>query len=117
MPGNRFSFAVLIGREVEEIGIDHFFLQIRNDLGFALRHHIEGLEVLIHIHADLRPFLFFEFFRDVGGRLGQIADVTHRGLDHIAFGQEFADRLGLGRGLDDHEAVFGIDFGCDFAHF
>ncbi len=60
MPANRFPFAVFVGRQIDLIGI----LQQRFELGdlllFAGRNDVDRREVVIHVDAEIGPFLLLE---------------------------------------------------------
>ena len=87
VPGNGFSFAVLIGREPHGFSAGGEFLQFGNDLLLVGRYYIFGLESMIHIYAQLL--------------LLQVADMSDACFDEIVSAQEFLDSLDLPGRLDD----------------
>ena len=87
VPGNGFSFAVLIGREPHGLGAGGEFLQFGNDLLLVGRYYIFGLESMLHVNAQLL--------------LLQVADMTDACFHEIVSAQEFLDSLDLPGRLDD----------------
>ena len=89
MPGDRFTFAVGVGREIHRLShpcqalkfLDHFLLFVGDS--------ILGFEVILNVHRELRT--------------QQIANMPHRGLDRIAFSQKTSNCLGLGGRFNDHQ--------------
>ena len=87
VPGNGFSFAVLIGREPHGLGAGGEFLQFGNDLLLVGRYYIFGLESMFHIHAQLL--------------LLQVADMADACFYQIVIAQELLNSLDLPGRLDD----------------
>ena len=87
MPRNRFSLAVRVSCEIDEIALADFAADFLDDFIFTLDRHIFRLEIVLDIDAH---FLF-----------RQIAQMSHRSLDDIVRTEIFSDRLCLGRGLHD----------------
>ena len=83
VPGNGFSLAVGVGREIDGVGLgcrvlqvaDHFFLALDD---FVMRGKVVGL-----IHTDFSG--------------GQVAYMPDAGLHHVLVSQKFLDGLHLGR--------------------
>ena len=87
MPRNRFSLAVRVSCEINEIALANLTADFLDDLIFTLDRHIFRLEIVLDIDAH---FLF-----------RQIAQMSHRSLNDIVRTEIFSDRLCLGRGLHD----------------
>src|SRR5215472_2592280 len=68
-------------------------------------HHIQGLEVVVHVHAEPRPRLLAVLDRDLGGLVGHVPDVADAGLHHVVPAQISSDRARFSGGLDDHQAM------------
>ena len=88
VPGNGFSFAVLIGREPHGLGAGGEFLQFGNDLFLVGRYYVFRLESMFHIHAQLL--------------LLQVADMADACFHEIVAAQELLYGLYLPGRLDDH---------------
>ncbi len=103
VPGDGLALAVLICREVELVGVLDQRLELV-DLVLAVgADHVERLEVVVDVDAEAGPRLALVLGRDVGSVARQFADVADRRLDDVPVAEVAADRLGLGRGLDDHQ--------------
>jgi len=89
MPGDGLALAVGVGRQQDLLCPLGRGLDVRDDLLLALDNHVFGLEVVFNVDAH--------------AGLGQILDVPHRCLDHVARAQVLLDRCGLGGRLDDHQ--------------
>ena len=101
MPGDRFAFAVLVRCENEFVGIFHQRLEFA-DLGALIGvNHIERLKALFNIDALFGPGDSLIFLRDIGGALGQVADMADRCLHNVFVPQEAANFARLRRGLND----------------
>jgi hypothetical protein len=103
VPGDAFALAVFVGRQDQLVGILEQVLELLDHLFLVGRHHIQGLEVIVDVHTQPGPFLALELGRNVGGLVGQIADVPHRGGDVVSPGQEIPDSAGLGGRFDDDQ--------------
>ncbi len=104
VPRDGLALAVLIGGEEELVGLLEQRLQL-GDLGLLVRvDHVDRGEVVVHVDAEA-AHLAGVLVRDLGGRAGQVADVTDTGLDDVAGPEVALDRLGLGRRLDDDESL------------
>ena len=104
MPGDRLTLAVGVRREQELIHPRELLLELGDLLLLVGADHVDGLEVVLRVHAQPRPRLLLVLGRDVRGALGQVADVTDGSLDHIVGPQIGLDLARLGGGLDDHQA-------------
>src|SRR5215471_971652 len=71
-------------------------------------HHIQGLEVVVHVHAEPRPRLLAVLDRDLGCLVGHVPDVSDAGLHHVVPAQISSDRARFGGGLDDHQAMAAV---------
>ncbi len=105
VPADRFALAVLVGREVEHVGVLERVLELLDLLLLLGRDDVERLEVVVDVDAQARPRLLLHLGGDVLRRGRQVADVADRGLDHEALGQEGRDRARLGRRFDDDETL------------
>ena len=103
VPGDRLALAVLIGGEVEGVGVLHQLLQLGDVALLVARHDVVGLEPVVDVDREPAPRLVLDLGRGVRGVVGQVTDVTDRGLDDVVRAQVAADGAGLGRGLDDDE--------------
>jgi hypothetical protein len=103
VPGDRLSFAIFIGREVQLGGLGQQVLQLL-DLGLLLgRHDVQRHEAVLDVDAGAGPRLAAVRVGDLVGPGRQVADVADRRLDDRAATEEAADGLRLGRRLDDDE--------------
>ena len=116
VPADGFPFAIFIGREIKVLGFLQQFLQFRDVGLLILRHHINGREAIVHIDAQLGPFLIFQIRGHLFFALWQVTDMANTGLHRITLAQEFADRAGLRRRLDDDERVSFAGCGCFLGH-
>ena len=96
MPRDGLPLAVLIGREIELVGVGHQRLQLADVVLLVGRDDVDGLEVVLGVHADDRPLPILEVLRHVGHARRQVADVTDGGLDHVVVAEKARDGLGLG---------------------
>ena len=101
VPGNGLALPVRVGCQIYLIALFREGFQILDDVFLALDRLVDRREIVLQIHAHRA--------------LGQIAEVAHTGLDLVAAAQVFADRLGLGRRLDDHQ--IGLCLGHDAAPY
>ena len=103
MPSNGLPFAILIGGEIELVGVLEEPLQAA-DMAFLVGvNQVEGLEVVLDVDSQDLPFLVRSL--DVAGADGQVTDVANGGLDDEVLTQEPRDRASFGGGFDDHEAT------------
>ena len=103
VPGDGLALAVLVRREVELVGVLDQRLELADLLLAVGADDVERFEVVLGVDAEPRPRLALVLGRDVGGVARQVADVADRGLDDVTRSEVTADRLGLGRRLDDHQ--------------
>ena len=78
VPGDRLALAVFVGREQELVGVLQELLQLADLLLLVRVDDVERLEVVLDVDAEPRPLLLLVLLRDVGGALGQVADVARR---------------------------------------
>jgi len=73
MPGNTFSFAVLVCRQIQFFRVFECGAKFSDDFGFAFRNCVDRFEAVFDINAQLRPFKGLVFFwnavADCGKRL------------------------------------------------
>ena len=105
VPGDRLPLAVLIGGEVELVGVLEQALELGDVRLLVTRHDVVGLEAVVDVDREPPPRLVLDLGRGVRGGVGEVADVTDGGLDDVALAEVPADGAGLGRGLDDDELV------------
>ncbi len=95
VPGDRLAFAVEVGGEIDDVGTRRCLLD-RGELLLAIRDDlVHGLEVVLHVHAELV----------LAGVLRQVADVPVRRQNRVARAQIAFDRLRLGGRFDDHQVA------------
>ena len=105
VPGDRLALAVLVRGEQEFVGAGEQLLEL-GDLGLLVRvHHVQSLEVVVHVDAEPRPRLLAVLDRDLGGLVGHVPDVADARLHHVVPAQVPGDRARLGGGLDDDQAM------------
>jgi hypothetical protein len=103
VPGDRFPFAVLVGGEQQLVGVLELAAQIRDDLLLVRVHDVVGLEVVLDVDRQTAPRLALDLLGDLGGALGQVADVPDARLHDEARAEIARDRLGLGGGFHDDQ--------------
>ena len=104
VPGDRLALAVLVSGQQQLVDVGEHPLQL-SDLGLLVRaDQVERLEAVLDVDAEPGPLLLLVLGGDVSGALGEVADVADAGLDLVPLAEVPADRLGLGRRLDDHQA-------------
>ena len=105
MPRDALSLAVLIGREVEVFRLGQGFLQ-QSYLGLlVVRHDVQGLEPVVHVHAQSGPSLLLLRSGDLGSVAREVPDVADGGLHPKVLTEVLLDGTCLGRGLDDDEML------------
>src|SRR5690606_16608979 len=102
VPRNRLSLAVFIGREVEHRCVFDHRAELLEVLLLLGGHHVERLEVVLDVDAELGPFLALHAGRHFASRARQVADVTYAGFNAIVRTQVLADGARLGGRLDNH---------------
>jgi hypothetical protein len=105
MPGDRLAFAVFVRREQELVGVLQELLQLGDPLLLVRIDDVEGPEPVGDVDSETCPLLLLVFLRDVGGALGQVANVAHARLDDEVVAEVALDRPRLGGRLDDHETL------------
>ena len=104
VPRDRLALAILIGREVELVGVLERPPQAADDLRLLRRDHVLRLEVVLDVDREALA--------------GQVTDVADAGHDRVVAAKETADRVGFGLGLDDderlgHRTRFRLGRRCD----
>ena len=94
MPADGLSLAVRVGGQVNGVAVLGRLLQVPDDVLLALDGPVIGFKVVFHVYAQLA--------------FGQVPQMSHTGLHLIRGTQVFADGLGLGRGLHDHQVFFSL---------
>ena len=87
MPGDRFTFAIRIGGQIDILFALGGFFQIVDDFFLAENDREVGREIFFDIDAELA--------------LGQIDQMAHRRFNLKIPAQIFLQGLGLGRRFDD----------------
>ena len=76
MPGDRFTFAVTIGCEIEGINVFEFALEFGDFFLFVGVNHIVGVKIVVDIDRELADRAFFQVFGQFG-RLRQVTNMPH----------------------------------------
>ena len=105
VPGDRLALAVLVGGEVELVGVLEQALELGDVALLVARHDVVRREAVVDVDREPAPRLVLDAGRGVGGGVGQVADVADRGLDHVVAAQVAADRPRFRGRLDDHQLV------------
>ncbi len=104
VPCDGLALAVLVGRQVELLGLPQQLPDVRHLLLLVRRDDVEGLEVVFDVDAEPGPApLVAKGLGSVLGAGGDVPDVTDRRLHDEVGTEETLDRPGLRRGLDDDE--------------
>ena len=101
VPRDGLALAVLIGGEIELVGVAQQRFQA-SDLVTGC-HHIDRFEAVVGVDAQRRPRLGLVGGRHLGGVAGQIPDVADGGFHHVLVAQQARDRARLRGRLDDDE--------------
>ena len=112
VPGDGLALAVLVGGEVELVGVLEQRLELGDVLLLVARHDVVGLEAVVDVDGQPAPGLVLDLGRGLGGALREVADVADGGLDDVALAEVPADLAGLRRGLDDHQLVCHSCLSC-----
>ena len=91
VPRDRLAFTIGVGREQRGLRLPGSRPELADLLLLALDHLVLGREAGIDVDADLR--------------LGQVANMAHRGEDRVLGAEEPGERPRLAGRLDDDQAV------------
>jgi hypothetical protein len=105
VPGDGLPLAVLIGGQIELAGVLEEGLELTDLVLLLPGHHVEGLEVVVHVDAETGPGLALVGRGDVRCVARQVADVADGGLHGELTAEETGDGLRLGGRLDDDEGL------------
>ena len=105
VPRDRLSFAVLVRREQELVGVGELLAQLRDGPLLVGVDDVQRLEAVLDVDAEARPRLAFVLLRDLGGAVREVANVADRGLDDELGPEVAGDRARLCRRLDDDETL------------
>ena len=89
VPGDGLPLAIGVGRQQHALGLLGGALDLREHLLLALDDLVFGREVVVDVDAH--------------GLAGQVLDVAHRRLHHVARAQVLLDGVRLGGRLDHHQ--------------
>ena len=76
VPGDRFTFAVTIGCEVEGIHVFEFAFEFGDFFLFVGVNHIVGVKIVVDIDRELADRALFQVFGQFG-RLRQVTNMSH----------------------------------------
>ena len=103
VPGDCFTFAVLIGCQNEFVGILHKGFEFV-DLGALVRiDDVERLETFFNIDAFFGPGDLLIFLGDISCSLRQVSNVADRGLDNVVLPEKAAYFASFRGGFHDNE--------------
>ena len=105
VPADAFALPVFVRGQQQSLGALEGILELLDHLLLVLRHHVEGLEVVGGVHAQVGPLLALVGRRDLAGVVGKIPDMAHGGLHAEVLRQVPPDGFGLGRALDNDQGV------------
>ena len=89
MPGDRLALAVRVRCEIDDVAVLGVFFQLTDQLALVADGLIDRFKIVFDVHAELA--------------FGQIAQMTHAGLDHIVLAEIPLNGFRLRRGLNDHQ--------------
>jgi len=107
VPSDGLTLAVLIRREYELVCFLEQLLELGHLLLLLRRHDIDRLETVVDVDAEARPRLTLVLGRNLISTLGQIADVSDRGVHDIAVAEIARDAADLVGRLDNDEGGQG----------
>jgi hypothetical protein len=102
VPGDGLSLAVLIGGEVDLLGVLELGLDLGDDLALLRADHIVGLEAVLDVHRELAHGALALAWGQLAG-LRKVADVADARHHVVLRTKERADGARLRGRLDDHE--------------
>ena len=76
VPGDRFTFAVTIGCEVEGVNVFEFAFEFGDFFLFIGVNHIVGVKIVVDIDRELADRALFQVFGQFG-RLRQVTNMSH----------------------------------------
>jgi hypothetical protein len=104
VPGDGLAFTVLVSGQEELVSILERALELADLLALVGIDDVVGLEVVVDIDGELAEAALLLRRRQLGRR-GQVADVSHAGLDVVARTKVALDRLRFGLRFDDDQAA------------
>lgn len=107
VPRDGFALAVLIGGEVELVGLGEKLLELPDLRLLVGVDDVDGLEVVLDVDPEA-AHLAGVLLGHLGGAAGKVTDVPDARLDHVAGAEVALDRLRLGRRLDDDESAAAV---------
>src|SRR5690606_23535116 len=105
VPRDGLALAVLIGREVELVGVLERALELRDLLLLVGVDLVVRVEAVVDVDREL-PVRALLHVRGQLGRLRQVADVADARLDLVVVAEVALDLASLGGRLDDHELAW-----------
>ena len=112
VPGDRLALAVLVGGEVELVGVLEQALELGDVALLVTRDDVVRGEAVVDVHREPAPRLVLDLGRRVRSVVREVADVADRGLDDVAVTEVPRDGAGLGGRLDDDQLVCHELFSC-----
>ena len=103
MPTDGLALAVFVRRQIEVLGLLQGGLQFLHLLGLLGRNDVDRLKSMIDVHAQVGPIFLLQLHRHFLGPIGQIADMTDAGLNHVAAAEKLADRAGFSWRFDNNQ--------------
>ena len=103
VPADRLPLAIGVGGQQHFRRLLQRGLEVGHLLLLVARHHVIGREVALDVDAEAAPLLVLDVLRDVGRRLGKVADVAVARLHPVLAAQEAPQRLCFRGGFDDHQ--------------
>ena len=103
VPRNRLALAILIGREIELVGLLQQRLQVADLVLLVGGDDVQRLEVVVDVDAEVGPLLLLVRLGDLRRLRRQVANVTDRRLDHVLVAEKSRDRARLCRRLHNDQ--------------
>jgi len=107
VPGDGLALTVLVGGEVELVGLLQRRLQLGDLLLLVGRYDVQRLEAVVDVDPVAGPRQSLVRRRDLVSVARQVADVADGGLHDVARAEVARDGLGLRGRLDDDKALAG----------
>ncbi len=102
VPRDCLALAILIGGQIELVGVFHQRLEVLEVALLVGIDHVQRLEVVVDIYAHSRPLLGLVSLWDLGRVARQVANMADGRLDHVVVAEVARNGAGLGGGLDNN---------------